>query len=183
MQSCCPSLTPPTNCRAGIALGSNLGHSLLHLQKAARSILSLSSSSQTAAIHSSGIYRTAPVDCPPGSRYFLNAVVEIEWNSGPGTLWEELQRLEALAGRKQYPYYRHAPRPLDLDLLYLSSYQGVFGSIVLPHPKIGSRRFVLAPLSDFAPHLLLLRERKTVLEQLALLPDFPSVERIGQALL
>jgi 2-amino-4-hydroxy-6-hydroxymethyldihydropteridine diphosphokinase len=172
-----------SNFRAGIALGSNLGHSLLYLREAARSILSLSISSQTAVPHSSGVYRTAPIDCPLGSRYFLNAVVEIEWSSGPEALWDELRRLEILAGRKQYPYYRHAPRTLDLDLLYLGPHQGVFGSIVLPHPRIGSRRFVLVPLSDFAPHLLLLREKKTVLEQLALLPDSHSVERIEEALL
>jgi 2-amino-4-hydroxy-6-hydroxymethyldihydropteridine diphosphokinase len=171
-----------SNCRAGIALGSNLGCSLLHLRKAAAAILSLSSSSQPIATYSSSIYRTAPVDCSSDSRHFLNAVVEIEWSSGPEALWGELQRLETLAGRKQ-PHPRYAPRPLDLDLLYLSSYQGVFGPIVLPHPKIGSRRFVLIPLSDFAPHLFLSREKKTVREQLLLLPTFPSVERIEQTLL
>jgi 2-amino-4-hydroxy-6-hydroxymethyldihydropteridine diphosphokinase len=172
-----------SNYRAGIALGSNLGCSLLHLRKAAAAILSLSSPSRSfAANYSSSVYRTAPVDCPSDSRHFLNAVIEIGWSSGPEALWEELQRLETLAGRKR-PHPRHAPRPLDLDLLYLGSYQGIFGPIILPHPKIGCRRFVLAPLSDFAPHLFLFREKRTVQEQLLLLPTLPPVERIEQALL
>jgi len=155
---------------------------LLHLREATAAILSLSSSSQPVAVHSSSVYRTAPVDCSLDSGYFLNAVVEIEWNSGPEALWAELQRLEILAGR-ELPHPRHAPRPLDLDLLYLSSHQGVFGPIVLPHPRIGSRRFVLVPLSDFAPRLFLFREKRTVQEQLLLLPTSPSVERIEQTLL
>ncbi|QQY07541.1 MAG: 2-amino-4-hydroxy-6-hydroxymethyldihydropteridine diphosphokinase [Candidatus Xiphinematobacter sp.] len=181
-----PSSSHSRGYRAGIALGSNLGHSLSHLRKATAAILTLSSSSSEPITYSSSIYRTAPVDCPTGSGYFLNAVVEIEWHSGPEALWEKLQRLEFLAGRKKHPRRRHAPRPLDLDLLYLNSYQdsyqGVFGPIILPHPEIGKRRFVLTPLSDFAPHLFLPREKRTVQEQLALLPTIPSVRRIEQTL-
>lgn len=163
--------------RAGIALGSNLGDSLYHLQRAAAALLELS----TAPSLCSCVYRTVPVDCPPGSPHFLNAVVEIEWKSSPMGLWLELQRLEVLAGR-QRPHSLHAPRPLDLDLLYLGLYRGVFDSITLPHPQMGSRRFVLAPLSDFAPHLLLPMEERTVLEQLHSLPNSPAVERIRQSL-
>jgi 2-amino-4-hydroxy-6-hydroxymethyldihydropteridine diphosphokinase len=141
--------------RAGIALGSNLGDSLLHLRRAAVALRALSSSE----VRASHIYKTDPVECPPGSPPFLNAVVEIEWKKEVLELWRELQQLEAAAGRQHQPRPLHAPRPLDLDLLYVNSTVLTSGPVLLPHPRIKNRRFVLAPLADCAPDRILPNEK------------------------
>ncbi len=165
--------------RAGIALGSNLGDSLSHLRQAAVALRNLSSSPDSVRV--SHIYKTEPVDCPQGSPPFLNAVVEIEWKREVLALWKELQRLEATAGRQQLRRLLHAPRPLDLDFLYLDSTVLTSGPVHLPHPRIRNRRFVLAPLADYAPDRVLPNEKLTVRQLLAALPLFPSVEKIEES--
>ncbi len=162
--------------RAGIALGSNLGDSLSHLRRAAKALHQLSTSPEL--IRGSHIYRTSPVDCPPGSLPFLNAVVEIEWKGEVEALWAELQQLEAAAGR-QRPHPFHAPRPLDLDLLYVGSQVIPSGGpICLPHPRLKNRRFVLAPLADFSPERVLPNETATIQQLLAELSVIPLIEKI-----
>ncbi|PWU10323.1 MAG: 2-amino-4-hydroxy-6-hydroxymethyldihydropteridine diphosphokinase [Verrucomicrobia bacterium] len=171
---------PLVDFRAGIALGSNLGDSLSHLRWAARALKDLSASPQS--VRASHIYRTEPIDCPPNSAFFLNAVVEIEWKKGALALWEELQKLEIHAGRQQQPRPLHTPRPLDLDFLYLNSVVLTAGPIRLPHPRIQNRRFVLAPLADCATDRVLPNQKLTVQQLLAALPLSPTVQKIEDPL-
>lgn len=169
----------PDDFRAAIALGSNLGDSLSQLRHAAMVLYQLSTSPDS--VKGSHIYRTEPVDCPPGSPVFLNAVVEIEWKKKPETLWHELQRLEFAAGR-QRPHPIHAPRALDVDFLYLGSLSLSSGPLRLPHPQLTARRFVLAPLADCAPNRILPNQKYTIKELLARLPSAPSVEKLEEPL-
>lgn len=165
--------------RAAIALGSNLGDSLFHLRQAAKALRQLSAFPNS--VRASSIYRSAPVDCLPNTPSFLNAVIEIDWKGKVEALWEEMQRLEFAAGRRR-PHPPHAARPLDLDLLYFGSHIISSGPILLPHPRLSIRRFVLAPLSDCAPDRILPNETMTVRQRFATLPILPAVEILAAPL-
>lgn len=144
---------------AAIALGSNLGDRVQHLQ-AARSRLPV--------IAASRIYETDPVDCPPGSQAFLNGVVIVEW---PGTVSElhELTRdIEATLGRPE-TRERHAPRPIDLDLLSFGNEMVRTPDLIIPHPRLHLRRFVLEPFAEVRPTLILPGFTNSLAELLAAL--------------
>lgn len=153
--------------QAGIAFGSNVEPRLAHLQAARRRIRSLHPS----PARCSRVYETAPVDCPPGSSPFLNAVLEITTPLDALSLLTHLQAIEVELGRP-FAHKRHAPRTIDLDLLYCDNQILSHPSLTLPHPRICERRFVLQPLADIRPDLILPQTTQTVaalLENLA--PD------------
>lgn len=137
--------------RAGIALGSNLGD---------RSALLKDAISHLKAIHQGGpflvstLHETEPVDCPPGSPCFLNGVVELETSLSPVELLAQLQNLEHSSGRPK-EHGRNAPRTLDLDLLYCDGMTLHHDGLELPHPRITERLFVLTPLAEIRPNLML----------------------------
>ena len=137
--------------RAGIAIGSNLGARHVHLTEAI---------SKLRAIHEAGeflcssIHETEPVDCPPDSPPFLNAVAELETSLSPQDLLLQLQAMEVAAGRAINHSY-HAPRNLDLDLLYCDGMSLRTSELELPHPRITERSFVLVPLAEIRPFLKL----------------------------
>jgi 2-amino-4-hydroxy-6-hydroxymethyldihydropteridine diphosphokinase len=134
--------------RAGIALGSNLGDRLAHLQEARRRLLALHDGS--GPFLCSKIYETAPVDCPDGSPAFYNAAIELSTQSPPLDLLASLQLLETESGRTPDREF-HGPRTLDLDLLYYGDLQLSHASLTLPHPSVSSRLFVLKPLAEICP--------------------------------
>ena len=154
--------------RAGIALGSNLGNRLDHLQSARADLARLATAGST--VLSSPVYETPPVDCPPGSPAFLNAVVELDWDGGPASLLEHTQGIEFRHGRRRRGGETNAPRTLDLDILYAGDSRIDTPGLSLPHPRIASRRFVLQPLADLRPALRLpgfsvtIRRLLTILE-------------------
>jgi 2-amino-4-hydroxy-6-hydroxymethyldihydropteridine diphosphokinase len=119
----------------------------------------------------SSFRETAPVDCPPGSPRFLNAVVGLVPRKGetPETLLVKLQGLEREFGR-QPASIRNAPRPLDLDLLAFGNATRRTARLTLPHSRAHLRRFVLEPLAEIAPDLVLPGQTKTVFQLLAELP-------------
>ena len=138
--------------RAGIALGSNIGDRLAHLRTAYLKVADLSS--DPAAIRCSSIYETSPVDSAPGVASYLNAVVEIEYVRPAIALLDSLLEIERDLGRpSKRP--RNAPRTIDLDLLYLGNFTLNSPEIIIPHPRITQRRFVLEPLAEVAPRLVL----------------------------
>jgi 2-amino-4-hydroxy-6-hydroxymethyldihydropteridine diphosphokinase len=137
--------------RAGIALGSNLGDRNMFLQEATGHLFRLH---ETGPFLRSGFHETIPEDCPEGSPLFLNAVVELDTSLPPLELLHELQSLERHFGRSPSPQ-RHAPRTLDLDLLYGDMMTLSSPTLELPHPRITSRLFVLQPLAEIRPDLKL----------------------------
>lgn len=158
--------------KAGIALGSNIEPRLLHLQAARRRIFELHDSSTPVA--ASKVYETSPVDCPEGSGAFLNAVLEITTNLAPGDLLRRLQAIEQELGRPA-EHGHNAPRPIDLDILYCDDLILDEPGLVLPHPRIAGRRFVLQPLADIRPDWILPPGGRTVRETLKALDSAESV--------
>lgn len=133
----------------GIALGSNLGDRLSHLHSALGGLARLGS---VAAV--SPVYQTAPVDCADDAPPFLNAVVEISSSLAPEELMERLRELESHQGRPDRRP-RNSPRPIDLDILYAGDQVIRTDALTLPHPRLHQRRFVLQPLADIRPRLVL----------------------------
>lgn len=152
---------------AFIALGSNLGNSRQILSRAMDRLQQLS----LVALRRSPLIETAPVDCPPGSPNFVNAVVAIVPHSSetPESLLAKLRDLEKEFGRVPKTVMNE-PRPLDLDLIAFGHETRNTEHLVLPHPRAHLRRFVLQPLSEIAPDLVLPGQMKTVAKLLAELP-------------
>ena len=150
--------------RTGVSLGSNLGDRLGHLRAARKAILGLSNLKPP--ILSSAIYETDPVDCEPGAAKFLNAVVEFDYEGDPAGLLEQLIRIEEALGRKR-DHPKNISRAIDIDLLYCGDCTIEDKRLQLPHPRMHLRRFVLQPLYDIRPDLVLPNRRKTIRELLA----------------
>ena len=112
----------------------------------------------------SPVFETAPVDCPPGSGAFLNAAAEIEFAGTARELFSLLREYEWTEGAREGE--RNAPRALDLDLLYFGDAVIVEADLVVPHPRVKGRRFVLEPLAAIVPGLIFPGETHTVLELL-----------------
>ena len=160
---------------AFIAFGSNLGDSRRILLDALARLQDFS----TEPILKSSLWQTTPVDCPPGSPKFLNAVAALVPQSGetPASLLKKLRDLENEFGRSPKKVLNE-PRPLDLDLIAFGDERCDSPEMILPHPRAHLRRFVLQPLSEIAPELILPGQGKTVVELLALLPAGETVTRI-----
>ena len=148
---------------AVIALGSNLGDSREILREAMDRLQTISD----APILKSSLRETAPVDCPPDSPMFVNAVAGLIPRAGetPESLLEKLQALEKEFGR-QPKTVLNEPRPLDLDLIAFGGETRNTVELVLPHPRAHVRSFVLQPLSEIAPDLILPGQTKSVKELL-----------------
>lgn len=162
---------------AFIALGSNQGDSRALISRALKRLQRLSAG----PLLQSSLWETEPVDCPPGVPPFINAVVGLRPRPGerPGGMLAKLQALEQEFGRPP-AHGHHTPRPLDLDLITFGSMICISMELVLPHPRAHQRRFVLAPLNQIAPELVLPGQAKTVRELLAGLEPGPAVKRIVQ---
>ncbi|TBR39011.1 MULTISPECIES: 2-amino-4-hydroxy-6-hydroxymethyldihydropteridine diphosphokinase [Dyella] len=134
---------------AYIALGSNLGDSEAHLEQAADALNQLPDTRVTAT---SRLFRTppwGPIAQPP----FLNAVVAVETGLSPHALLASMLGIERAAGRIRDQ--RWGPRTLDLDLLHMEGVSLHDEVLTLPHPRIAERAFVLLPLNDVAPNLVI----------------------------
>jgi 2-amino-4-hydroxy-6-hydroxymethyldihydropteridine diphosphokinase len=158
-----------------VALGSNLGDSRQIIRDAFARLQVFSA----APLRQSSLWQTTPVDCPPGSPAFVNAVAGLVPHPGetPESLLKKLQALEKEFGRapKKIP---NAPRRLDLDLIVFGGETRNSPELVLPHPRAGRRKFVLQPLAEIAPELVFPGGRQTVAERLAALPADETVVRL-----
>ena len=150
--------------RAGIALGSNLGDRFAHLQAAISCLREIAEPS--APMLCAPVYQTEPRFCPPGSPQFLNTVVEIGFGGTPLELLEIARAIEIRLGRLRGSE-RNAPRTIDIDLLYFGEVTLDHPELTLPHPRIAERRFVLQPLADIRPELILPGQHRPVREILA----------------
>jgi 2-amino-4-hydroxy-6-hydroxymethyldihydropteridine diphosphokinase len=167
---------PRGEIRAGVALGSNVGDRLVHLKNARQKIRELSRF--RAPLVSSAIYETEPVGCEPGANNFLNAVIEVGYDGRAIELLRELRNIELALGRPA-DHPRSRSRTVDLDLLYFADQQIDTPDLQLPHPRISERRFVLAPLADVRPDLILPRHADSIAALLARLPELPAVVRFA----
>ncbi len=100
----------------------------------------------------SPVYETEPVGGPAGQPPYLNLVVELRTERTPRQLLELAQALEQAAGRVRAE--RFGPRTLDVDILLVEGVAVDEPDLVVPHPRMQERRFVLQPLSDIAPDLV-----------------------------
>jgi 2-amino-4-hydroxy-6-hydroxymethyldihydropteridine diphosphokinase len=157
--------------RVGIALGSNLGDRLANLQAARQAIVDLIGAKPQLV---SPVYETEPVNCEPGAGKFLNAVLETEYDGDPTKLLEELIRVEESLGRDRN-HARDVSRKIDIDLLYADQLNVQNERLQLPHPRMHLRKFVLQPLADIRPDLVLPNQTKTASELLAQVEDSTKV--------
>jgi 2-amino-4-hydroxy-6-hydroxymethyldihydropteridine diphosphokinase len=165
--------------RSGIALGSNVGDRLANLRAAYRNVANLSS--DPAAVRCSSIYETSPVDSPPGVSSYLNAVMEIEYDKPAIALLDSLLQIERALGRpSKRP--RNAPRSIDLDLLYVGNSTLNSPEIIIPHPRITQRRFVLEPLAEVVPDLVLPGQTHSIRHLLMGLKTEEEVTKVPQEL-
>jgi 2-amino-4-hydroxy-6-hydroxymethyldihydropteridine diphosphokinase len=146
-----------------VALGSNLGDARQNILRAMERLQEFSD----APLLKSSLSETAPVDCPAGSPNFVNAVVGLVPRAGetPESLLAKLQSLEKEFSR-QPRKVPNEPRPLDLDLITFCNEIRGTPELVLPHPRAHLRRFVLQPLAEIAPDLVLPGQTRNVAQLL-----------------
>ena len=163
----------------GFSFGSNQGNRLDHLRVGRRRLLATEDATLLAA---SPLYETDPVGVEPeyADLSFVNAVLIIESEQVVERWLEWLHEIESDLGR-QRTGDRNAPRPIDIDILYAGNQCIDSGGLVVPHPRWTERRFVLQPLADVRPDLVLPNQTRTVAELLATLRSNDGLERLEDA--
>lgn len=136
-----------------LGLGSNAGERRANLQAAVELLFVHGA----VVLASSAVYETEPVGEVLDQRPFFNAVVRIETELGPEELLDACKAVEKALGRRlagEDGYVHHGPRPIDVDLLLLGDREYASERLTLPHREVTSRRFVLEPLLELAPRLV-----------------------------
>jgi 2-amino-4-hydroxy-6-hydroxymethyldihydropteridine diphosphokinase len=131
--------------RAFLGLGSNLGDREHFLRDALGTL-------GPSVVATSAVYETEPVGGPGGQGPYLNLVVELDTDLDPHELLAVCRRLESAAERVRLE--RWGARTLDVDVLWIDGVELDEPDLVVPHPRMNERRFVLAPLSELAPELV-----------------------------
>ncbi|HXZ83033.1 MAG TPA: 2-amino-4-hydroxy-6-hydroxymethyldihydropteridine diphosphokinase [Acidimicrobiales bacterium] len=132
---------------AYLGIGSNLGDRWAHLRSAVSGLADLDPD-----VAVSPVYETAPVGGPQGQGPYLNCVARIDASLAPRQLLHFVQRLETQASRVRLE--RWGPRTLDIDILLVAGYTSDEPDLVVPHPRMSERAFVLAPLEDLDASLV-----------------------------
>jgi 2-amino-4-hydroxy-6-hydroxymethyldihydropteridine diphosphokinase len=161
--------------RGYLGLGSNVGDSAGHL----RAAIELLRARGIEVEATSSAYLTEPVGEVLDQPDFLNAAVRVRTELEPEALLDACKAVEAERGRSPETR-RHGPRPLDVDLLLLGELELKTERLILPHPEVTSRRFVLVPLLELDPELSL-PDGTRLAAALAALPEGQRVERIGSS--
>lgn len=147
--------------RVGIALGANLGARLANIREARDVLGNLGGAD--AVLLQAPLYMSAPVDCAEDAPDFFNTVIEVDFSGSPRELLEVTQGIELRLGRAADHGYNE-PRVIDIDILYFGDTVSAEPELILPHPRMLDRRFVLQPLSDIRPDLVLPRDAATIAE-------------------
>lgn len=126
-----------------LSLGSNLGNRRKNIEEAIKKINALN---YTKVIKKSKFHKTKPEGGPPGQPEYLNAAIKIKTKLSPALLLKELQKIEKELGRVKT--VRFGPRPIDCDILLYGSKLIRQKGLIIPHPRMFGRDFVLKPLSE-----------------------------------
>jgi len=166
----------PSQKLAYIALGSNLGDARRNVLQAIERLQGFSER----PLQKSSLWKTRPVDCPPGAADFVNAVVALipRAEETPESLLKKLQAMEREFGRAPKKVLNEA-RPLDLDLIAFGDEHRATRELTLPHPRAYQRCFVLQPLAEIAPELILRGQRKTIAQLLDELPPDDKIQKLS----
>lgn len=156
----------------GLSFGSNQGDRLQNLRKARALVAGLPSVSIMAA---SPVYDTEPVDVAEELRAqsFLNAVLIVESEGGIHSFSRAIHAIEDDMGRVRGPD-RNAPRVIDIDIIYAGAEHRSETALSVPHPRWKERRFVVQPLADVRPDLVIPGEQRSVGDILAGMPQAPT---------
>ncbi len=133
-----------------LGLGSNVGDRRAHLEEAVAAL----PAQGVNVLESSSVYETEPVGLVLDQREFYNACLAIETDHDPEELLSACKEVERSLGREPGGP-RHGPRPIDVDVLLLDALEYASDRLTLPHPEVTSRRFVLVPLLELNPGLIL----------------------------
>ena len=161
--------------RVAVAIGSNLGERLANLRNARKDIAALSGA--LPPMRSSAIYETEPVGCERGAGKFLNAAIEFGYAGEALQLLRQLAAIEKLWGRPG-AHPKNVSRTIDLDLLYFGDLEMETADLQLPHPRLAEREFVLRPLADIRPDLVLPKQTEPLSALLRRFPDATAVVRL-----
>jgi 2-amino-4-hydroxy-6-hydroxymethyldihydropteridine diphosphokinase len=153
-----------------LALGSNLDNRLANLKQAVAAL-----SPQMEVKAKSHVYETPPWGYEDQPK-FLNQVIKAKTYLEPEPLLKHIKRLETALGRK--PSFQNGPRLIDIDILFYDDLILDTPSLVLPHPGLHERGFVLLPLMDIDPDLVHPVNKKSIREMVAL-SDVRGIERFG----
>jgi 2-amino-4-hydroxy-6-hydroxymethyldihydropteridine diphosphokinase len=149
---------------AYISVGSNLGDRVKNCRKG---IEALTESGNSRILAQSRIYMTEPVDYED-QNWFINLMIKLETELDPFQLLDHIERIQRAAGRLKDPV-RYGPRILDLDIILYDDRIIDSGRLVVPHPRMHKRRFVLKPICDIDPaviHPVLKQEMQFLLKRL-----------------
>jgi 2-amino-4-hydroxy-6-hydroxymethyldihydropteridine diphosphokinase len=153
---------------AYILAGSNLGDRQIYIEEALNALGKLGA----ALIRRSGYFETEPVG-NPDQPWFLNLAAEISTQLTPIDLLHGCQKIEHSLGRVRS--FQNAPRTLDLDILLFGSVVLSEPGLIIPHPRMAERRFVLVPLAQIAPDYIHPVLKQSVLSLLTCCPDHSEV--------
>lgn len=160
------------SCVVYVGMGSNLGDRLAQLRRAVASLQSAGEIER-----SSSVYETEPIGPVLDQPRFLNAVVALRTNLEPRQLLRRLQQLEQELGRA--PGVPKGPRVIDLDLLLFGDRVAAWPELVIPHPELARRAFVLVPLLELASGAVDPRSGRPLAAYLAELGEAQVVRRVA----
>lgn len=152
-----------------LSLGSNIGDRLEYIREA---VQMLHNQEEINVVNTSSVYETDPVGYEEQA-LFLNIAIQIETSLNPLSLLEQCQKIESELGRKRI--IRWGPRTIDLDILLYNQENIVSEKLIIPHPRIEERAFVLVPLIEIAPDIKLPNKPILLKESLQLLRDREGV--------
>ncbi|MCM3762558.1 2-amino-4-hydroxy-6-hydroxymethyldihydropteridine diphosphokinase [Alkalihalobacillus oceani] len=158
------------NHHAFIALGSNLGDRQAYLEQA---INLLRDEGAIKVLRRSSIYETDPVGYVD-QQHFLNMVIEVATSLTASELLEVTQRIELQCGRKRE--VRWGPRTIDLDILLFDQENMEMEHLIIPHPRMWERAFVMVPLMELEPKLYVETKRTSIEELCEKLPDKEGIK-------